>query len=388
MDRNKLIVVIAVFSTTLICLCVVIVVALYNVVPDYMDTRTARDNRSERDSDEHRDEVSDTDTTGPFVFETEIVEAPIEEPAVPEIPEPEVIVIIETVIVEVPIEEPAEVEEPVEEEPFFGSADNPIFWVIYAYGNDDEIIADAEEIALLIEDSTGIVIIPYLIPDIDMLIDIMCAGEAHMASLQALDYMLANEYGCAEAWASGIDFEGFIYYQGQIVARADSGIESFSDLVGTTFCRPSRTSLYGWILPSLYMLIAGLDPETDLIIIDSQSGSISVIEAVYDDVCEAGATFMDAREYVDMEDVYDVVVVIEETVPIPNENISFAPFLDPWVADDIVWAIMNIAASDETLPLVENVLFWTDWEYIDDSFYDPIRLLLEEAGVEIWDFIE
>ena len=83
MNRNRLIVLVATFSTTLICICVVIVVALYKVVPDYLDTRTARQDRTERSSDEDRD----VQTEVPIVIETVIVEFPTDVPYVLELTE-------------------------------------------------------------------------------------------------------------------------------------------------------------------------------------------------------------------------------------------------------------------------------------------------------------
>lgn len=375
MKRNRLIALVAAFSTTLVCLCVIISIALFNIVPDYLDSRNTSEERAERNSDDDDSEGRSGDATlEPVAVEPVVVEPAIEEPAIPEITvEPEII-----------IEEPEEV---VEEELFLGSFNNPIYWAIYTFDDPGDFLASADEIARIIEDSTGLVVEPFIIADFDLFDEVMCSGEAHMAMLYEIDYMLTHELGCANAWAIGA-YDGANYYQGQIIVHADTGIEDVADLVGKTFCRSSSFSTSGWIIPSLQLMIAGIDLETDLDIIDISGGSIGVIEAIYNEECDAGATFLDAREFVDIEDVYDVVLVVEETIPIPNESLSFVPELEDWMAEAITLAIIDIASSSDTEILIEEVLFWTEWELIDDSFYDSIRSLFEEAGVEIWDITQ
>ena len=66
-------------------------------------------------------------------------------------------------------------------------------------------------------------------------------------------------------------------YYGQIFVRTDSGITELADLAGKTFCRPDPLSTSGWIIPSITLKAAGVDPDTDLAqVVDAGSHDAAV----------------------------------------------------------------------------------------------------------------
>ncbi|HEY5573276.1 MAG TPA: phosphate/phosphite/phosphonate ABC transporter substrate-binding protein, partial [Anaerolineales bacterium] len=175
------------------------------------------------------------------------------------------------------------------------------------------------------------------------------------------------------------------FYQGQVITRAGSGIESVADLAGKTFCRPDPTSTSGWIIPSITMQAEGLDPEADLAEIIDAGGHDAVVIAVYNGDCEAGATFVDARTNVeeDFPDVMDQIVVIAESVPIPNDTISFHPSVSEDVRDQIVEVFLGLTETEEGLEILNTVYSWSGMQLTDDEFYDGFRQQLEAAGIDI-----
>ncbi|MGH2619205.1 MAG: phosphate/phosphite/phosphonate ABC transporter substrate-binding protein [Anaerolineales bacterium] len=269
-----------------------------------------------------------------------------------------------------------------------GKAANPLIWVLVPSQDTEAVLAGAEEIAAAIEETAGLFVEPLVTTDFTGAVEAMCSDEAHMGALNTFNYVLAAARGCAEVALVSTRF-GSNYYSGQVVARADSGIATIADLAGKTFCRPDPTSTSGWIIPSIAMQAAGLDPEVDLAEIIDAGGHDGVIIAVYNGDCDAGSTFVDARTNVeaDFPDVMDIVVRIEESAPIPNDTISFAPSVPASVRDAIVAVFLDLASTEDGLTILNTVYSWSGMEVVADSFYDGFRQQLEAAGMNIEELV-
>lgn len=265
-----------------------------------------------------------------------------------------------------------------------GTEENPIIWVLVPSQDTQAVISGAEEIAAAVEEQTGLIVEPLVTSDFTGAVEAMCSGEAHLGALNTFNYVLANARGCAEVALASERF-GTTFYQGQLITRADSGITSVADLAGKTFCRPDPTSTSGWIIPSITMQAEGLDPEADLAEIIDVGGHDTVVISVYNGDCEAGATFVDARTNVeeDFPDVMDVVTVITESVPIPNDTISFVPDLPAEIQDQIVGVFLSLTTTEEGLEILNTVYSWSGMQEVGDDFYDGFRQQLEAAGMDI-----
>lgn len=269
--------------------------------------------------------------------------------------------------------------------PELGTAENPVVWVLTPSQDTQKVLAGAEPIAQYVEDQTGIAIKVVIPTDYTAQQEAMCSGEAQMAALNTFGYVRTHERGCADAAIASVRY-GSTSYAGQIITQADSGITSVADLAGKTFCRPDPESTSGWIIPQLSLLAAGIDPNTDINIVDA-GGHDAVVLAVYNGDCDAGATFQDARGNVeeDYPDVKEKVVVIETSAPIPNDNISFRPDFPADMRDKIVNALLTLNDTEDGKAMLKGLFSWQGLEAIDDTFYDGFRQQLEAAGVTIDD---
>jgi phosphonate transport system substrate-binding protein len=176
-------------------------------------------------------------------------------------------------------------------------------------------------------------------------------------------------------------------YNGQIFVRADSGIETLADLAGKSLCRPDPLSTSGWIIPSITLKAAGIDPDTGLSqIVDAGSHDASVA-GVYNGDCDAGTSYVDARGTIeeDYPDVMDVIKVIEISADIPNDGLQFVPGFDTEMKDQIVNALLAIAETEAGQEALDTAYSWTALEVHDDTFYDPFRQVLDAAGVSAED---
>ena len=267
-----------------------------------------------------------------------------------------------------------------------GTEDNPLVWVLVPSQDTETVLTGAEDIAAALEEETGLVVTPIISTDFTGAVEAMCSGEAHIGALNTFNYLVAAGRDCADVGVASVRF-GSTFYTGQVITRADSGVSSIGDLAGKTFCRPDPTSTSGWVIPSLAMRAEGLDPEADLAEIVDAGGHDAVVIAVYNGDCDAGSTFVDARGNVeeDFADVREVVSVIQESAPIPNDNISFGPDVDDETRASLVDFFIGLTGTDAGLELLNTVYSWSGMEVVDDSFYDGFRQTLEAAGVSFED---
>lgn len=209
-----------------------------------------------------------------------------------------------------------------------GSEDDPLVVMLIPSENAEAVQTGATGIFDIVAEKTGIYMESIVATDYSAAIEAICNGEADIVALNTFGYILANQRECADVGLVSVR-NGAPFYQGQIVTRADSGIESYADLAGKTFCRPDALSTSGWIVPSIALAANGIDIENDIELIDVGSHD-AVITSVYNGDCDAGATFADARTRVqdELADVMEQVVVIELSAPIPNDTISFATEFD------------------------------------------------------------
>ena len=270
-----------------------------------------------------------------------------------------------------------------------GTEENPIIWAVVPSGETERVVSGFEDVAAMIFDETGLVVEPFVATEYAGVIEAMCSdpAKAHMASLATFSYILANEKGCAEAALVAVRF-GSPVYNGQIFVRADSGIESIEDLAGKTFCRPDPLSTSGWIIPSITLKAAGVDPETDLAQVVDAGSHDAAIAGVYNGDCDAGSSYVDARSRIEEEypDVMDVIKVIEISADIPNDGVQFVPDLDAEIRDQIVAALLAIAETEAGQEALDIAYQWNALEEHDDSFYDPFRQVLDAAGVSPEEF--
>jgi phosphonate transport system substrate-binding protein len=267
-----------------------------------------------------------------------------------------------------------------------GTEENPIIWAVVPSGETEEIVTGFQEVADMIFDETGLVIEPLVATEYAGVIEAMCSEppQAQMGSLATFAYILAAERGCAEAAMVAERF-GSPTYNGQIIVRADSGIDSIDDLAGKSFCRPDPLSTSGWIIPSITLRAAGIDPDTDLGEVVDAGSHDAVVTGVYNGQCDAGSTFVDARTAVEdtLTDVMEAVVVLETSIDIPNDGVQFVPGFPEDKRQQIIDALLAISQTEEGQAALETSYEWDALVEQGDAFYDPFRQVLDAAGVNV-----
>jgi len=275
-------------------------------------------------------------------------------------------------------------------EPELGSEENPIIWVFVPSGEVERVASGAQSVADMLHEETGYYFKTLVATEYAGAIEAMCSDppEAHMSSLATFAYVMAADRGCAEAALLSVRF-GSPTYNGQVLVRADSGITSLEDLKGKTFCRPDPLSTSGWVIPSLMLRGAGVEPNTDLAEVVDAGSHDAVAAAVYNGDCDAGAMYVDARARIeeDYPDVMEETVVIAVEPDIPNDGVQFITSMPEEMRDKIVDGLLAIAATEEGVEALNTAYSWQELTQADDSFYDPFRQILQASGIDIEDLL-
>jgi len=271
-----------------------------------------------------------------------------------------------------------------------GTEENPLIWALVPSGESDTVLAGFTGVTDIIYDETGIVIEPFVATEYAGVIEALSADppKAHIASLATFAYLVAAARDSAEAELVSVRY-GSPTYSGQIYVRADSGLESLEDLAGKTFCRPDPLSTSGWIIPSIELQAAGVNPETDLAEVVDAGSHDAAIAGVYNGDCDAGSSYVDARSNLeeDYPDVMEVIKVIYITVEIPNDGVQYHPSVPRELRDQINAALIAMPGTEAGVEALDTAYEWSELSPKGDDFYDPFRQVLDAAGVNIEDFL-
>ncbi|HOJ00520.1 MAG TPA: phosphate/phosphite/phosphonate ABC transporter substrate-binding protein [Anaerolineaceae bacterium] len=266
-----------------------------------------------------------------------------------------------------------------------GTEENPIIFVAVPSGETERVLASFETVADLVYADTGLVIEPFVATSYAAAIEAMCAEvpQAHMGALATFSYILAHEKGCADAALVSTRF-GAAFYTGQFIVRSDSGIETLADLAGKTYCRVDETSTSGWIIPSIQLKAAGIDPETDLAGIVDAGSHDAVAAAVYNGDCDFGTTYVDARSTVEetYPDIMDATKVIQITAEIPNDGFQFHPDFPADIRATLIAEFLHLFETEEGAAAMDEAYQYTGMEEHGDEFYDAFRQILDAAGMD------
>jgi phosphonate transport system substrate-binding protein len=137
------------------------------------------------------------------------------------------------------------------------------------------------------------------------------------------------------------------------------------------------------------LMAANVTPETDSQFLGSH---VNVARALYERQCDAGATFVDARETLleELPDIYSVVPVVAVSPPIPHNGFAFAEDLPTHRKDAIVQALVEISEMEDGLELLK-VIIGPNIDRltpVDHSIYSGLDTLFMEAGLtteQVWE---
>src|SRR3989304_2508737 len=226
--------------------------------------------------------------------------------------------------------------------PEIGTEKNPLILAFAPSAlRTDESMAAGALITAFLESRTGYRVVSVVSSSEQRLGGGFAKGNAHIGAFSPFAYLLARENDSVTALLASVR-DGGAFYGAQIIANREKEFTSYYDeersenttdsasalkqFDGKKACWSDEVSPSGYVVPLGLLNQAGVQIRSGAFL----AGQPSVVRAVYaDDICDFGATFIDARDSPALEshygDVMDRVIVIWR-IPniIPYENISMA----------------------------------------------------------------
>lgn len=228
-------------------------------------------------------------------------------------------------------------------------------------------------------------------------------GRADFAALNTFSYILLKDKKKypSEAFLKVVRGHDETSYKAQILARADSGINSIEDLKGKKFAYTDPASTSGYILPSIMFKEKGIKLGEEIF----AGRHDTVATMVYQGQVDAGATYysppedgkiMDARKRImtQFPDVGEKVKIIGFSRDIPNA---------PWVIRDNLYKDKELYEKVKTA-LQEGVIEYvktpsgkdvlmklysiTGMVKANDEDYKPVRKMFQESDFDVMQLIK
>lgn len=251
----------------------------------------------------------------------------------------------------------------------------------------------------LVEEATGLPVEFYDAPDYAGVAEAITTGRAQLAHMEAFTYVVATKRNPELKLIAGSGRgPGQIpgYYSWGIT-RVESDIYSLADLKGKHLCFADPASAGSYLVPGQALKAEGIDhnPLTSNDITGIFTGSItSVGVGVFNQDCDAGfvtdGTMKNSLTKVENVNV-DELRMFWESEMIPGPPLVAHPSIPQEMLDAIQALILEKANKDYMIEqgmcdVAANCEFLnnTVWGYVpnQDSYYDPIRQLCEEAKLE------
>lgn len=212
-------------------------------------------------------------------------------------------------------------------------------------------------------------------PDYDSIVRGMKRREFDLVMPGSLGYVKGHPAGYNAILAP---MSNAPYYQGMLIARADSGIKTLDDLKGRSICFTDRGSASGYLYPMVLLREAGLVPDRDFTV-GFVKGHDNVVLNVFLNQYDAGACFHGAHMevYRSEPEKSKQIKVITLTEKIYNAPIAARDDLEPELVERIVEAFCSLdhtLEGQKILTILGDRL--TDYVLVDDSYYDSVRKML------------
>jgi phosphonate transport system substrate-binding protein len=290
------------------------------------------------------------------------------------------------------------------------------------------IIESGEAIAEYLEAQTGYAFEVRVPTTYSAVVEEMGAAEGDvMAFIPAMGYVLAaDRYGVDVALAT-VRY-GWGFYWAQYLVACDSDITSLEELDGRSWAYPDTSSTSGYLVPASYFVKHGIEPGERVV----AGGHPQAVTAVYEGQADFATTFYSppgeegeweigdppqpageivieedrgsVRAHVNgmrirdartgilgvYQDVLDRVCILAISDPIPNDTVSFGAGFPAEARERIVQALLDYAETEEGFAVLSNAEFYdiTGFTRVDDSFFDPIRDMIDGLGLREEDILQ
>ena len=257
-----------------------------------------------------------------------------------------------------------------------GTSKNPIRMMFVPSGDAQVIVKGGQEVAELLQKETGLHFKTSVATSYAAVIEAMGAGKVDIGWLATFSYVLAKDKYDVELLLVVQRF-GSPFYRGQIMVRADSGINSLDSLQGKRFAFVDPASTSGHLYPKTLLLSKGLDPKTFFSKTIFAGSHNAVVLSIYKGEVDGGAAYDGSRAAVakSYPDVFDKIKVLAYTKEIPNDTVSVRKELPEGLKVQLRNGLKKISDSPKGSKVLKR-LYGISGLMDLDGLFDPVR----EAG--------
>ncbi|MCB0369383.1 MAG: phosphate/phosphite/phosphonate ABC transporter substrate-binding protein, partial [Bdellovibrionales bacterium] len=266
-----------------------------------------------------------------------------------------------------------------------GSKENPIKLFLIP-GQDAKVLEDnGKKVAAFLEKKTNMHFDVKVPASYVAVVEAFGSKKTDVAIMNTFGYILAHDKYGAEAKLMGIHF-GETSYKGQIITRKEH-LKTLEDLNGKKFAYVDPASSSGFLMPTALMRKKQIKPK-EFVFAGKHD---TVVSMVYQKQVDAGATFytpekdgkpQDARKLVltQFPDVFDKIVILALTDPIPNDPIVFRKDLPADLKEKIKQGLIDLLKTEDGKDTFMKLYNMNGVISVDDSHYDKIRNTLNSLG--------
>ena len=257
-----------------------------------------------------------------------------------------------------------------------GTSRNPIRMMFVPSGDAQVIVKGGQEVAELLQKETGLHFKTSVATSYAAVIEAMGAGKVDIGWLATFSYVLAKDKYDVELLLVVQRF-GSPFYRGQIMVRADSGINSLDNLQGKRFAFVDPASTSGHLYPKTLLLSKGLDPKTFFSKTIFAGSHNAVVLSIYKGEVDGGAAYDGSRAAVakSYPDVFEKIKVLAYTKEIPNDTVSVRKELPEGLKVKLRDGLKKISDSPKGSKVLKR-LYGISGLMDLDGLFDPVR----EAG--------
>ena len=269
----------------------------------------------------------------------------------------------------------------------------------------DPVIAAGDVLAAYLEERTGLRIVTVIPVSEAVLVDSLAKGNAHIASLSPYAFVMARGDNSVTALLARVR-NGEMFYGAQILINREGEFTAYFDEARGENTVDAATALNQFadkkpcwsdeFSPSGYVVPLGLLNQSQ---VTTRTGAFlegqpNVVRGVYaDDICDFGATFVDARENpvleADYPDVMDKVLVAWR-IPeiIPYENISMSSSLPFEMRRSIQRAFLDFMTTPDGKAAMQTVYGFDEMSPVEDAAYAEFMGYVNASGINLPDLLD
>jgi len=276
-----------------------------------------------------------------------------------------------------------------------GTKNNPVKLYFTPSVDADTIASNSDDFIKFLEKETGLFFKTGIPTSYIAVVEAFGSERADIGVMNSFGYLMANEKYGAEAKLRVIRY-GHDYYQGMIVANADSGINTVADLKDKRFAFVDPSSTSGYMFPLKLVKDAGIELGNTTYAMKHDN----VITMVYQKQVDAGAAYYsapgddgsirDARQRVQTQfpDVAEKVKIVAITEKIPNDPFVFRKNLSSEITSKFVEALKKYIATENGQKVFKNIYSVDGIIDSTDADYNGLRDMIKSINVKTEDLIK